>query len=880
MLVGRSIKVGEYKTTKAGKYVKGDPKYAMKRIPQQPTLPSGCEWVVPVLHPAGIMRMQFKTLPALKADLMRVGKLLRGEANVISTKDISWLEEDSELPKSNVWAIDIETPMPPNDWVVERIGLGCGSGVLSTTDVSHASRLVEGILGDSTCTAVLHNSSFDLPRLGGVDSKAKLFDTMAAAQLLNPDLPKGLERAATIHLDVRPWKHLFLEDPSVYNAMDVRVTLALAQKQAVILDATGQRPVFETMMRAMPTLMRLTERGIRVDEGRLKAWRESLEKNLAEAHARWARPDISPTSYPKLVKYLYEDLALPKQYSKDGGLTTDDAAIFHLLGLSPPAPARRALESLRDIRASGRNLGTYAAVEASPDGRVHPRYVTADKDESGATFSQKGHGAGTGRIQARDPNIMNQPVEARRLYVPTSPGWAFAYVDWASAEARVEAALSEDDKLMEALGDDLHEVIRASLNIDRTRAKNIFYGCVPMDTEALTRGGWRRYEDLEVGQDIMVYDPKSDTMKWGPMEYKVHYRSAPLMKLENQYFKAVTTPNHRWYGDRRITSKNWRRYTPLGDVTSEAFTYEHRIRLAAPFEGGLGVPTDCLHKWNTDWISYVLGATPSQRAAFLNGVIISDGHMMGANDGYFGISQKPGELCEAMRLAAVLHGFRVNSSVEGINPTERMRLGTRRHITGDISKSNAGTGDVWCPKVATSYWLMKQGHRISITGNTGRGAGPRTLSRSMADAGFPTSIAECEEMQNRLFRLFPKWAVWRNSVVDEGRSQGWVSNPFGRRRYFYTRNVGGQMIGFTPQSTVADMLWTIIPEVPGLVTMIHDAVLVEAPLDKIQATVAQTKEIMEREWPMIASGFKVPTDVKVGMPGESWGDMELRLASH
>lgn len=634
MLVSKNVQVGVYKTSKAGYFKRGDAKFVKKKVPVQPTLPPHVKWVIAVLHPANIMRMQFKTLPALKADLLRVGRLLRGEAEVLSVDNITWGEPNGH----KLVAVDIETPMPPNDWVVERIGFASGAGAASGTDISRLRSRFNELKSDPEVTLILHNSSFDLPRLDAIDFEAKLFDTMHAAQLLNPDLPKGLERAATMHLDLRPWKHLFQDRPAVYNAMDARVTYALAMKQAAILEATGQRPVFETMMRAMPTLMKLTLKGIRVDESRLVTWRAELERKLADAHARWKRPDVAPTSYRKLVTYLYGDLGLPTQYSKDGGVTTDDAAIYHLLTLDIPSEGKAALEALRDIRDAGRNLSTYAAVAAGADGRVHPRYVTADKDEAGATFTQKGQGAGTGRIQARDPNIMNQPVEARRLYVPSEDTWCFGYIDWSSAEARVEAALSGDTNLAEAINGDLHETIRSALGIDRTRAKNIFYG-------------------------------------------------------------------------------------------------------------------------------------------------------------------------------------------------------------------------------------------------TGRGAGPRTLARTMADAGFPTSIAECEEMQNRLFRLFPAWAGWRNNLIDLGRRQGFITNPMGRRRYFYTRNAGSAMIGFIPQSTVADMLWDIIPRVPGLVTTIHDAVLVEAPAANIREVVQTTQAIMEKPWPEIGLD-KVPTDAKIGLPGESWGDMELRYASN
>lgn len=621
-----SVRVGEYKTSKTGKFSKGDPKFAMKSVAVPPILPPNVKYIVPILHPAGIMRMRFKTMPALKADLLRVGRLFRGEAEIMSPEDILVGE-----PIGNRVAIDIETPMPPDDWVVERVGLGAAGGVASYEWNKYISEHVEQVITAPENTVVFHNSSFDIPRLG-FPLRARLFDTMYAAQLLCPDLPKGLERAATLHLDLRRWKHMADSDPAKYNAMDARVTYELSLAQERILKSTGQMPVFETMMKGLPVLMDLTRKGIRVDTARVELWVLELEERLAKAHVRWPRPDVNPLSPKQLQRYLYQDLGLPLQYSKHGTSTSDEAAIFHLLETAT-GEAKEALECLREIRECGRNLSTYAKVEAGKDGCVHPQYMAASKDEAEASFTSKGQGAGTGRIQARDPNIMNQNEDARKLYVPRHPDWCFAYIDWSSAEARVEAVLSGDDVLLEAINGDLHETIRAALKIGRTQAKNVFYG-------------------------------------------------------------------------------------------------------------------------------------------------------------------------------------------------------------------------------------------------TGRGAGPRKLSWTMADAGFNVSETECREMQDNLFRLFPKWAKWRNTTIDFGKSKGYVQNPFGRRRYFYTREAVTSMLGFTPQSTVADMLWSILPDVsPWLVVPVHDAVLIEAPEEAIQPAVREVEKVMGREWPMIVPEFRVPVTAKIGQPGQSWGEI-------
>lgn len=632
------VQVGEYKTTKAGKFQKGDPRFAMKLMALPPVLPPNVKWIVPVLHPAGIMRMQFKTLPALKADLLRVGRLYRAETKPIGpdTVPVSAIT----LPEGT--AIDIETPYPPNDWVVERIGTASkyGADTYGTPNsVETLTVKLQKMAQDPNATLIIHNAPFDLPRLGILDPRAKIFDTMAAAQLLNPDLPKGLERAATMHLDIRPWKHLDMDRPDVYNRMDAWAAYELAQKQRAILEKTGQMPVFENMMRGLPVLTRISLRGIKLGVEASAAWAVELEGRLHAALAEWPA-HVNSASPFQIKDYLYGELKLPVQYGKDDKPTTDDAAIKHLLEdprvlalCEKHEEARRSLTALRQIREASRSLATYANVETGEDGRVHPQYMTGDKEEAGASFTQKGQGAGSGRIQARNPNTMNQSDDARRLYVPSADDWCMAYIDWNSAEARVEASLSGDEALMQAIDGDLHEVVRSALGIDRTRAKNVYYG-------------------------------------------------------------------------------------------------------------------------------------------------------------------------------------------------------------------------------------------------TGRGAGPKKLARVMAMAGFTVSVAECEAMQRRLFALFPKWTAWRNGVVAKARAKGYTTNPFGRRRYFYHSSAAPAMIGFIPQSTVADMLWSILPDVgPWLLTPVHDAVLIEAPKGEIHAVADRVREVMEQEWDAIAPGFRVPCTVKIGEPGASWGTL-------
>ena len=454
--------------------------------------------------------------------------------------------------------------------------------------------------------------------------RAKLFDTMAAAQMLSPDLPKGLGRAVTILCDVRPWKHLKESDLDLYNRMDVAATHCLAIKQLEVLRGTGQLPVFEAMMRGLPVLMRMSQRGIRLDPIYQQEWKKKLQHDLTDAIGEWPVPAVSPTSPPQVLKWINSILPYPESDTTEGTLKKVAKAIPQV-------------KIILKIRKAIKALSTYAEVNAK-DGKVHPQYLVQDRDETKANFTQKGQGAGTGRPIARDPNIQNQTRAARRLYLPSDSTWCLASLDWSQAEARYDAARSGDERLAEA--------------IDRP-------GGVP---------GWI--------QELLSID--------------------------------------------RVPAKG---------------TY----------------------------------------------------------------------------------------------------YGTR----------NLG--------------------------------GPKTISEHINSDGFEITPNQVAEIQKEMFNLFPKWKAHREAIIASGRALGYVTNAFGRRRYFYHKSAAPSMVGFDPQSGVADMLWRILPEADDKATLlatVHDSLLIEAPEGAIETRVEAVREVMEQVFDEVAPGFKVPVEVKIGAPGQSWGEME------
>jgi hypothetical protein len=73
-----------------------------------------------------------------------------------------------------------------------------------------------------------------------------------------------------------------------------------------------------------------------------------------------------------------------------------------------------------------------------------------------------------------------------------------------------------------------------------------FY-CVPDHTEILTRDGWKRYQDLAAGEEVLTYNCATDRNEWQPCEaVNVFDFDGELMSLSNSDVKFLCTDEHKW----------------------------------------------------------------------------------------------------------------------------------------------------------------------------------------------------------------------------------------------------------------------------------------------------------------------------------------------
>jgi len=77
------------------------------------------------------------------------------------------------------------------------------------------------------------------------------------------------------------------------------------------------------------------------------------------------------------------------------------------------------------------------------------------------------------------------------------------------------------------------------------------WDCVPIDYQILTKRGWLKHDEVKVGDYTIGYNLSTGLSEWTQISRVVHYNDAPLVRLKNSRWEALSTPNHKWIAQRR-----------------------------------------------------------------------------------------------------------------------------------------------------------------------------------------------------------------------------------------------------------------------------------------------------------------------------------------
>ncbi len=112
--------------------------------------------------------------------------------------------------------------------------------------------------------------------------------------------------------------------------------------------------------------------------------------------------------------------------------------------------------------------------------------------------------------------------------------------------------------------------------------------CVPLRSECLTRDGFKRFDELVVGEEVLAYDVNTDRFHWTPLRAVTVHEALPMVTLSNdQGFSVDCTPDHSW-AIRRWTTRENRRCHVSELREAQRLTKMDRIILTAgvPAPGG------------------------------------------------------------------------------------------------------------------------------------------------------------------------------------------------------------------------------------------------------------------------------------------------------
>jgi DNA polymerase-1 len=348
-----------------------------------------------------------------------------------------------------------------------------------------------------------HNLKFDIAmlRAAGIEVRGKLFDTMLAHYLLDPDQRHGLDKLAGTHLGYAPvpitaligekkseqlsMADVLIDKLSDYACEDADVTIQLRQILEPQLEKRKLTNVFDTIeCPLIPVLVEMEANGISLDTNALLEISKKLDGQIDTYQKqifKLAGREFNLNSPKQLGEVLFDELKLadkPKK-TKTGQYTTNEEVLDQL------ATEHEIARVILDYREATKLKSTY--VDALPE------YLSKKTGRIHTSFSQAV--TTTGRLASSDPNIQNIPVrteqgqEIRRAFVAGSKEFTLLAADYSQIELRIMAHLSGDQHMKAAFesGEDIHTataarvfgVALADVTSDmRRKAKMVNFGII------------------------------------------------------------------------------------------------------------------------------------------------------------------------------------------------------------------------------------------------------------------------------------------------------------------------------------------------------------------------------------------------------------------
>ena len=419
----------------------------------------------------------------------------------------------------------------------------------------------------------------------GVDLQGRMFDTMLAHYVIQPELQHNMDYMAetllnyqTVHIEEligpkgknqKNMRDLSPQEVYEYAAEDADITLRLKNVLEPRLKEVGAERLFwDIEMPLVKVLADMELNGVRLDTQQLKLTQQTFTErmNAYERHAYEEAGETFNIASPKQVgDILFGKMQLlekPKR-TKTGQYVTSEEVLQQLRGKAP------IVDDILNYRGMKKLLGTY--VEALP------KLINKRTGHIHTSFNQAI--TATGRLSSSDPNLQNIPVrdddgkEIRKCFIPDE-GCRWFSADYSQIELRIMAHLSADENMTEAFREafDIHRATAAKIwkesmdqvsDSQRKKAKQANFGII----YGITAFGLSQRMDIPTGEARKLIDDYFETFP------KVHQymEDAKRMAREKGYAETL-------YGRRRY----------LPDINSHNGTvrgFAERNAINAPIQG-------------------------------------------------------------------------------------------------------------------------------------------------------------------------------------------------------------------------------------------------------------------------------------------------------
>jgi len=360
------------------------------------------------------------------------------------------------------------------------------------------------VLENESIEKIAQNIKYDLMVLQryGLTVKGKLYDTMLAHYLIEPEKRHNMDILAEDYLNYTPvsieeligkkgakqgnMRDVELEKIKEYAAEDADITLQLKDRlHPILAENAGAVKLFEEVeMPLTQVLADIEMEGVRIDTEFLGNMSKELETDMRIVQDRifeLAGVEFNIGSPKQLGEILFEKLKLdPKaKKTKTGQYMTGEEILSKL------ESEHEIAKKILDFRELQKLKSTY--VDALPQlvspttGRIHTSFNQAV--------------AVTGRLSSTNPNLQNIPIrtprgrEIRKAFIPRNEEFLILSADYSQIELRIMAAFAQDESMIEAFnqGRDIHATTAAkvfNVSLDevtsdmRRKAKTVNFGII------------------------------------------------------------------------------------------------------------------------------------------------------------------------------------------------------------------------------------------------------------------------------------------------------------------------------------------------------------------------------------------------------------------